>query len=215
MTIVDLSSLCKALRDTTIRKLTPELLHLIISTIGPLLADRPPLVLAVDYTHTHFSLLSTFFYSHLFMDFFLFSSHPLSSVSLSFLLSTFSPFPCSIMSVAREEETILPSPPAKPQTPVPPPIPSPPPPPAPASPLSPSSTEESSSAGSLTETEAVPKHISEGELLLSYSHIAAARGIYVCRMHIHVSTCCYQYSTPYSICLLSVTSSSYSLQSYH
>ncbi|XP_048084804.1 protein TALPID3-like [Alosa alosa] len=91
-----------------------------------------------------------------------------------------------IMSVAREEEAILPSPPpspAKPQTPVPPPAaatvvrePSPPP-PAPASPLSPSSTEESSSGGSLTETEAVARHISEGELLLSYSHIAAARAL--------------------------------------
>ncbi|XP_062379431.1 protein TALPID3 [Sardina pilchardus] len=97
-----------------------------------------------------------------------------------------------VMSVAREEEPVLPSPPpAKPQTPVPPPAaatvvrePSPPPPPpapapAPATPPSPSSTEESSSGGSLTETEAVARHISEGELLLSYSHIAAARALEV------------------------------------
>ncbi|XP_042565719.1 protein TALPID3-like [Clupea harengus] len=85
-----------------------------------------------------------------------------------------------IMSVAREEDAILPSPPAaKPQSPVPPPAAtSPPPPPAPAPPpLSPSSTEESSSGVSLTETEAVGRHISEGELLLSYSHIAAARAL--------------------------------------
>ncbi|KAL2099083.1 hypothetical protein ACEWY4_005563 [Coilia grayii] len=89
-----------------------------------------------------------------------------------------------IMSVAREEETILPSPPpAKPQTPPPPPAPavivlrepSPPPPPAPS--LSPSSAEDSSSGRSVTETEAVGRHISEGELLLSYSHIAAARAL--------------------------------------
>lgn len=95
------------------------------------------------------------------------------------------------MSVAREEDAILPSPPAaKPQSPVPPPAAtSPPPPPAPAPPpLSPSSTEESSSGVSLTETEAVGRHISEGELLLSYSHIAAARGIYINSPHIYLNT---------------------------
>ncbi|XP_051578080.1 protein TALPID3-like isoform X2 [Myxocyprinus asiaticus] len=93
--------------------------------------------------------------------------------------------PLVVMSVAREDEeeesTIPPSSPlnSKLQTPPPPLLPAPvsqepPLPPAAASSESPS-TEESSSSSSVTVTETAARHISEGELLLTHSQMAAVR----------------------------------------